>query len=676
LVIFVNSVDKLYSMKKLAVKVHLLGLFLVVGTLPTTLAQTSTSANSGSRYDARELFHPLFNMQPGNDYRTGSGAPGPRYWQNRADYKINVNLDEQQNTVSGDVEITYRNNSPENLAFLWLQLDQNAFSDSSRAAKTTPVQGGRFGNLDFKGGYGITGVTIEQGKNKATAAAYSITDTRMQVRLSEPLKAGDGVVKVRVSYSFKIPDYGSDRMGILTRKDGLIYEVAQWYPRMCVYDDIEGWNVLPYLGAGEFYLEYGDFEYAISVPWNHIVVGSGELMNPTEVLTAEQIRRLAQARQSDKTVVIRGKEEVTNASSRPRQDGRLTWRFRCQNARDIAWASSKAFVWDAAKMNLPSGKTALAQSVYPAESATNDSWNRSTEYVKGSIEYYSNYLFEYSYPVATNVAGVVGGMEYPGIVFCDHRDKKSALWGVTDHEFGHNWFPMIVGNNERKFAWMDEGFNTFINTLSTANFNNGEYNNERATMQDVAPALYSPADPIMTIPDVQQSRALGILAYYKPGMGLKMLRESVLGPDRFDYAFRQYMNRWAFKHPTPHDFFRTIEDAAGEDLGWFWKGWFYENYKLDQSVKDVKYTDGDATKGSIITIENMDRMAMPAVIEVTEQGGKKSRVSLPVEIWQRGSTWTFRHASTGPIQTVVIDPDQKLPDYNSRNNTWKAGVAQ
>ncbi len=641
----------------------------------TASAQTPPASTPSTKYDALTLFNPLFNMQPGTEFRAGSGAPGPRYWQNRADYQIGVTLDEAQKTISGEVTITYKNNSPESLNYLWLQLDQNAFADTSRATKTTPITGGRFGNQGFAGGVSLKSVQIEQGKNKFAAVPYTVTDTRMQVRLSEPVKPGGDVIKVKIAYSFAIPEYGSDRMGQLTRKDGIIYEIAQWYPRMCVYDDVQGWNVLPYLGAGEFYLDYGDYEYAVTVPWDHIVTGSGELLNPNDVLTSEEVKRLAQASRSDKTVIIRGKNEVTNANTRPMQSGTLTWRFRCQNTRDVAWASSKAFVWDAARINLPSGKTALAQSVYPAESATDDSWNRSTEYVKGCIEFYSKYLYEYSYPVATNVAGVVGGMEYPGIVFCDHKDKKGSLWNVTDHEFGHNWFPMIVGSNERKFPWMDEGFNTFINTLSTANFNNGEYNNERGTMHDVAPALFYPSEPIMTIPDVQQPRALGILAYYKPGMGLKLLRESILGPERFDYAFRKYVDRWAFKHPMPQDFFRSMENAAGEDLGWFWRGWFYETWKLDQAVKDVRYVDGSASKGALISIENLDRLAMPVTVEVTEENGKKGRVNLPVEIWQRGATWTFRYDSTSPVKSVVLDPDEKLPDVNEKNNTW-TGNAQ
>ncbi|WP_159468557.1 M1 family metallopeptidase [Dyadobacter sp. 3J3] len=625
------------------------------------------------KYDAHVLFHPLFNFQPGSEYRTGSGAPGPAYWQNRADYKINVALNETEKTITGDVEITYKNNSPEALEFIWLQLDQNSFNTESRGGKTTPISGGRFGNVNFNGGDAIKTVSVQQGKDKAVEANYLISDTRMQIRLTNAVKAGGDIIKIKITYSFKVPEYGSDRMGTLETKNGIVYEMAQWYPRVAVFDDIEGWNVLPYLGAGEFYLEYGDFDYAVTVPWDHIVVGSGELVNPAEVLTAEQRKRLADAAKSDQTVMIRTAEEVTNPSSRPKQSGTLTWRFHTTNARDVAWASSKAFVWDAARMNLPNGKTALAQSVYPAEDGGLEGWGRATEYVKGCIEFYSNYIHEYTYPVATNVAGLVGGMEYPGIVFCSSKSRKDDLWGVTDHEFGHNWFPMIVGSNERKYAWMDEGFNTFINFLSGDNFNNGEYkDNQMGDMHRLAPVMFRDnADPIMTIPDVVQPSNLGWEAYYKPGLGLKMLREQILGKDRFDYAFHLYVKRWAFKHPTPYDFFRTMEDGAGEDLGWFWKGWFFENYKLDQSVKDVSYVEQNPQKGSVITIENLDQLAMPAKIDIEEINGKKTRVELPVEIWQRGGKWIFRADTQQPIKSVTIDPDNQLPDMNPKNNTWK-----
>lgn len=626
----------------------------------------STAGLAQSKYSAYELFHPLWNYGPVSPARSAAGVPGPGYWQNSADYKIAVSLDDVANKITGDVEITYKNNSPDKLPFLWLQLDQNSFNTQSRGGKTTPISGGRFGNLAFQGGYKIESVTID-GK----PVNFIVEDTRMQIRLASPLVEKTGTAKIKIAYSFTSPENASDRMGIQQTKNGAIYTVAQWFPRVCVYDDIEGWNVLPYLGAGEFYLEYGNFEYSINAPASHIVVGSGELLNPTEVYTADQVKKWAAAANSEATVVIRSAAEVTDPASRPAKD-RLTWKFKCNNARDVAFASSKSFILDACRINLPSGKKSMAVSVYPVESDGKEAWARSSEYVKASIEHYSNWLYEYSYPVATNVAGIVSGMEYPGIIFCGYKDKTASLWGVTDHEFGHNWFPMIVGSNERKFAWMDEGFNTFINFYSTDAFNKGEYKNRKFDMHTMAKSLFrETADPIMSIPDVIQPRNLGMEAYGKPGFGLRILRENILGADRFDYAFKNYINKWAFKHPTPMDFFRAMEDGAGEDLGWFWRAWFYELWKLDQSVKDVDYVEQDPAKGAVITIENLDKMAMPAVVEVELTSGEKERFTFPVEIWQRGSSWTFRTSTKLPIKSVVIDPDHSFSDMDSKNNTWK-----
>lgn len=630
------------------------------------LALISTAANAQSKYSAYELFHPLWNYGPVSSARSAAGVPGPGYWQNSADYKIAVSLDDVANKITGDVEITYKNNSPDKLPFLWLQLDQNSFNTQSRGGKTTPIAGGRFGNLAFDGGYKIESVTID-GK----PANFIVEDTRMQIRLAAPLAEKIGTAKIKIAYSFTSPENASDRMGIQQTKNGAIYTVAQWFPRVCVYDDIEGWNVLPYLGAGEFYLEYGNFEYSINAPASHIVVGSGELLNPSEVYTADQVKKWAAAANSETTVVIRSAAEITDPASRPAKD-RLTWKFKCNNARDVAFASSKSFILDACRINLPSGKKSLAVSVYPVESDGKDAWGRSSEYVKASIEHYSNWLYEYTYPVATNVAGIVSGMEYPGIIFCGYKDKTASLWGVTDHEFGHNWFPMIVGSNERKFAWMDEGFNTFINFYSTDAFNNGEYKNRKFDMHAIAKSMFrETADPIMSIPDVIQTRNLGWEAYNKPGFGLRILREHVLGADRFDYALKNYISKWAFKHPTPMDFFRAMEDGAGEDLGWFWRAWFYELWRLDQSVKEVDYVEQDPAKGAVITIENLDKMAMPAIVEVELTSGEKERFTFPVEIWQRGASWTFRTSTKLPIKSVVIDPDHSFPDMDSKNNTWK-----
>jgi hypothetical protein len=434
-----------------------------------------------------------------------------------------------------------------------------------------------------------------------------------------------------------------------------------------------GWNTLPYLGQGEFYLEYGDITYSVTAPANHIIVGSGELLNPQEVLTAEQLKRWTAAKGSDKTVMLRTADEVTNPASRPSGKS-LTWKYKCINTRDVAWASSKAFVWDAARMNLPGGKKSLAMSAYPAEVAQDSAWGRSTEYVKGAIEFYSEYLYPYSYPMAVNVAGIVGGMEYPGIVFCGARAKKGGLWGVTSHEFGHNWFPMIVGSNERKYPWMDEGFNTFINTLAEKSFNKGEYAGSRAmNAQNFTNAFFGAnSESISTVPDVTSPANLGIVAYRKPGFGLQLLRENVLGAARFDSAFSYYVHKWAFKHPTPYDFFHCIENNAGETLDWFWRGWFLQNWKIDQAVQDVAYVQDDATKGSIITIANLEKMPMPVVVEVKEENGTTNRVQLPVEVWQHGSVWKFAYKSTSKVTAVTIDPDKTLPDVNGKNNSWPA----
>ena len=468
------------------------------------------SALAQSTYNAKEAFNPQFYPYTGNDYRSASGEPGPKYWQNHADYKINCVLDTGKHTITGDVELAYTNNSPDNMKFLWLQLDQNIYKKDSRGSATTTEAGGRWANAKFTNGYSIKSITVDI-NGKKYSPKYTITDTRMQVWLQDMLKASGGKIKLAIQFDFEVPEYGTDRMGRLSTKNGWVYEVAQWFPRMAVYDDIQGWNTLPYLGAGEFYLEYGDIEFNVTSPSNLIVVGSGELQNPQECFTPEQLKKYNEAKSSDKTVVIRSEKEVTDKKA-VLPKATITWKFKIQNARDVAWSASKAFILDAAKINLPSGRKSLAMSAYPAESTKDkkgNDWRRSTEMVKAAIEYYSGSLYEYPYPAAVNVAGVVGGMEYPGIVFCGYETTGTSLWGVTDHEFGHTWFPMIVGSNERKYAWMDEGFNTFINDFSTAAFKNGEFK-EQSFFGDPTSAYMVKAtfgenmDGLYNIPEVIQ----------------------------------------------------------------------------------------------------------------------------------------------------------------------------
>lgn len=656
----------------------ILGMALFIGISSVWAQQTPTSTvtSSVNNYDYHDAFAPHFYTKNGTPTRAASGQPGVEYWQNRADYQINVKLNAVTNEIIGTDEITYTNNSPDKLSFVWLNLEQNLFKNDSRGNAVVPLTGSRNGAQGqlFDGGNKIKSVKVISGKKKTeTEAKFIITDTRMQIFLPQELAGKGGSVKIKIEFSFIAPFEGSDRMGVLETKNGKIFTIAQWYPRMCVYDDVRGWNTAPYLGASEFYLEYGDFDVKITTPANHYVVGSGELINGSEVFPAEQFKRYKEAGNSDKTVVIRSAEEVA-ATANSNASSEKTWHFQIKNSRDFSWASSAAFVLDGAKINLPSGKKSLALSAYPVESAGNDAYGRSTEYVKASIEHYSKQWFEYPYPAATNVAGNEGGMEYPGIVFCSWESKGKDLWGVTDHEFGHIWFPMIVGSNERLFAWMDEGFNTFINSLSTEAFNNGEYKEEATDLHEMAEPFTRPdLETIMSSPDNMKEANIGMLAYFKPSAGLIILREQILGKERFDIAFRTYIERWAYKHPQPDDFFRSMENVSGEDLSWFWRSWYVNNWRFDQGVNSIKYVKNDPKKGAIITVENLDKMPMPIVLDVKTKSGKVTRVNLPVEIWQRNKDWSFKHNSTEEIESITLDPDHVFPDHNTTNNIWTAG---
>ncbi len=634
-------------------------------------------AQDAAIYNPQDFYLPSFNPTAGNAFRSAKGTPGPMYWQNSVDYLIHATLSEKDTSVTGDVTISYTNNSPDELEYLWLQMDQNLFTPTSRGALTTTVEGGRFGVKEFTKGFLISDVEVTyQGKNYIVKPV--VNDTRMQIRLSKPVTSKGGKISLKINYSFTIPEYGSDRMGRMHTDKGEIYEVAQWYPRMCVYDDVEGWNTLPYMGQGEFYCEYGNIDYYITAPSAMIVYGSGDLQNPIEVLTAEEIKRLSLAAQSDKTVYIIKADEIGKPEMRPTDKGNLTWHFNMKNTRDVAFAVSKALVWDAAKIKLPSGRKAIAMSAYPTESIGDTAYTRSTEYLKNSIEIYSEKYYEYPWNNAFSIGGAVTGMEYPGITFNYYQEKTAALWFLISHEIGHNWYPMIVGSNERKYVWQDEGFNTFINIDATDIFNNGEYANDpylKSTESflnlDIS-TLPNQHQPLMTPPEaMSDDLKIGFGTYYnKTAYLLKLLRNQVLGKDRFDYAFRKYTEAWAFKHPSPYDFFNCMNNAAGEDLNWFWKEWFFTKWTLDQAITNVTYVDNDPAKGALITVENKGKMILPLIVKVIEKNGITGTVQLPVEIWQRGSTWTFKYASKNKIEKVILDPEMVFPDVNRKNNEW------
>src|SRR6266700_481394 len=435
----------------------MLALALVLAALQQPAAAPATlPPQVGDTSPFRRLVLPAPSL-----LRAGSGAPGPRYWQQRADYTIRASLDTATHTIAGAETIRYTNNSPDTLRYLWLQLDQNIYKASSRGAFLNPTDA-RFAGRGFEGGYTIDYLRAVRRIGRAAGRvplATTLNGTMLRADLDRPLAPG-GQAELELAYRFEVPEHGSDRMGREQFASGWLYEIAQWYPRVAVYDDVRGWNTEQYLGQGEFYLEYGDFDVAITVPRSFVVAATGTLANPLEVLTATQRARLVQAAKSDTTVPIIAKTEVGQPFTRPAgASPTLTWRFTARNVRDVAWAAAATFIWDASGYG-----GALIQSFYPPEA--NADWARSTEYARHSIKHYSEKWFRYPYANAINVAGPVGGMEYPMIVFCSSRSGQRGLFGVTTHELGHQWFSMIVGSNARLYAWMVEGFNSFTNIYS------------------------------------------------------------------------------------------------------------------------------------------------------------------------------------------------------------------
>ena len=610
--------------------------------------------------------------------REGSGRPGPRYWQQRADYTISVALDTATHTIAGRETIRYTNNSPDTLRYLWIQLDQNLFRADSRGNVLNPPDA-RFAARGFQGGFVLDGVRAVRRTGgpavRRVSLATTINGTLMRVELDQPLPPGGGIVSLDIGFSFQVPEHGADRMGRERFPEGWLYEIAQWYPRVAVYDDVRGWNTEQYLGQGEFYLEYGDIDFAITVPRGFIVAGTGTLQNPLQVLTPAQRARLARALRSDSTIAIIAKAEIGRPSTRPPPAGAgaaLTWRFSAKNVRDVAWAAAPNFIWDASGWN-----GILMQSFYPP--VADSVWRESTRMVRHSIQHYSERWFPYPYPTAINVNGPVGGMEYPMIVFCANRRSREGLFGVTTHELGHQWFPMIVGNNERLYAWMDEGFDSFINIYSArAYFPEQAWLRSRGQAEAWAQFAATGLDePPMLPADRVTPELLGQIAYGKPATGLYLLRHEIVDSTLFDVAFREYTRRWAFKHPTPADFFRSMEDALGEDLSWFWRAWFYRTDVVDQAVDSVRTrrdSAGTATTG--IFLSSPGGLPMPVNLRLDFADGTAERVRLPVEAWYEGSRFRYVRQYPSELIRVEIDPEKNFPDVRRGNNAWSKSAGQ
>lgn len=617
----------------------------------------------------KTVFSPLDLPTP-TRMRTASGLPGEDYWQQQVDYRIDVSLDAQAERVEATAHVTYTNNSPQDLGYLWLSLEQNLFREDSDGSKFTPP-GSRFNNKEgFNGGYTIEGV-----KSGDRELVLRIHDTVGRLDLPEPVRARGGKVEFDIRWSFTVPDYGADRMGIRRCREGKIFQLAQWFPHVCKYDDVSGWNTLPYLGQGEFYTDFGSYEVNITAPRGHVVCATGVLQNAAEVLTEKQLNQLNLAATSKQTVMIRSLDEIGTPTAGKSGEGPLTWKFKADKVRTFAWTSSDCTAWDAAAVLWEDGTSTLIQSVYPREGRT--AWVESTQMLRQSVLHYSNKWFRYPYPTATNVNGVCGGMEYPMIIFCGEDRNKPGLHSVTSHEIGHNWFPMVVNTNERRYAWMDEGFNTFINTYDLYEVYDAEVNGSpmpsgppdfsartmaRLMARDTVQPLDLPADQI-------RPELLGVLAYYKTATAMQMLREVVLGPERFDPAFKEYIQAWAFKSPQPADFFRCMENGTGQDLSWFWRGWFIENMPLDQAVVSVEQSSG-ATRAQV-TLANRLEMVMPVLLHLEFTDGTKTDFDLPVYVWHYANLWTAEVPTGGKtIKRVTIDRKRVMPDVNRRNNNW------
>ena len=592
-----------------------------------------------------------------DEVRLASGAPGSAYWQQHADYVIDVTLDEEAKSLSGKMHCTYTNNSKDPLRYIWLNLEQNAFKPDSIGTRSMMPNVWWRVPPDFEGGFDLG--RAEVNGHEVEVLVY---DAVGKINLPEPLGPGESL-DLSMAFSMVIPPRG--RLGMYEGEDGTVFELAHWFPNVAVYDDVHGWNILPHQGDGEFYTNFGDYDVSITVPADHLVAGAGELQNAEEVLTAQEFDLLERAHHSTETISIRSVDEIAE----DRAEGTKTWKFHASNVRTFAFATSRAFAWDAAIAG--EDRPVLCQAFYPREAMP--LWSdEAVQFARHTINFYSEWIHEYPWSTATNVNGVVGGMEYPTIVFCSEQRNRRGLFGVTDHEFGHEWFPMMVNTNERRNAWMDEGFNTFINHYSGEAFFGAGKSTRHGGVESIARQMAADPrpQPIMTFPDRMRNNSLGFLAYGKPGYGMQLLRDYILGPERFDAAFREYVRRWAFKSPTPEDFFRTMEDAAGYDLAWFWRGWFYESAVLDQAIENVH---PEPRRGVVsVVVGNRERLVMPLVMAVQYDDGTEERRELPVEAWARADKFPTSWDSDGrTIVRVEIDPDHVLPDIDRDNNVYE-----
>ncbi len=713
--------------------------FICLITLPNFTTKLLAQYNSSK-------FEQLGTTLPTpNNYRTADGSPGHEYWQQKADYKIKVSLNDEKQEITGSETITYYNYSPNPISYLWLQLDQNLFDKNSNTYQTMAFN---FDGKSMRGMQGfVAGVNSPHGFKigaivdaKGNKLNYTINKTMMRIDLTEPLKAKTGKFVFSIDWSFLITD--SNKMGgrsgfeYFPEDKNYLYEIAQWFPRMCVYNDVYGWQHKQFLGQGEFALTFGDYEVAITVPSDHIVASTGELQNTAQILTSAQQQRWKQAETAKEPVVIVTQDEAI-AAEKTRSTSTKTWIYKAKDVRDFAWASSRKFIWDAMQVQV-GGKKVWAMSYYPKEG--NPLWGaKSTHSVAITLEVYSKYTTNYPYPVAISVHGPVFGMEYPMICFnggrpvvggtVEQNDRvKYAMISVIIHEVGHNYFPMIINSDERQWSWMDEGLNSFCQYLTELEIAGkpwakdvaNPYPSRRGPVANIVSYMKGAPNtlvPIMT--NSEQILQFGNNAYGKPATALVVLRNSVMGKELFDFAFKQYSEKWKFKHPEPADFFRTMEDASGVDLDWFWRGWFYGTEPCDISLEDVTHyrlpkiasdtakTANPTFTSKIVAKADIDRMfenlekagskvfegerkmlapganfynlklknvgglLMPVIVKIKFKDGTEKTERYPAEIWRMNPVEINKLIITDKeVASFSLDPQLETADINQENNAF------
>ncbi len=605
-----------------------------------------------------------FNRAVNRGTRTLRGAPGPKYWQQWTDYQLQAELNPTSKRLTGQGTLTYHNRSPDALAEVYVHLLHNLFAPGARHNTDVPW------SIE---GVGLTQVAAQGQALKPVkngGVGYEVDGTVMRIRLPRPIPPG-GSAPLEFSWKLRIPPDGAPRGG----QDGETYFISYWYPQMAVYDDVSGWQIDQYLGNAEFYMGYGNYDVALTLPEGWLVTSTGALTNPEEVLSAQTRARLDSAGQSTGVVRVVGEaDRKAGTSTAQGTGGKLTWRFRADSVRDVAWGASSKFLWDATNAAVGDADgdgrpdTAAVHAFYRPELRASN-WDQSARYSRHSVEFFSRYLLPYPYPHMTAVDGPTscGGMEYPMMTCIGGQWDTLGLYEVTTHEIGHMWFPMLVGSDEKRYAWMDEGLTQFNQSQAMADFFKGFDDEERNRGNYLGFVEGGGEVELIHHGDRYPTYgSYGVASYYKPATVLVALR-GVLGAETFNKAFREYAQRWLYKHPSPHDLFNTFEDVAGQDLSWFWRSWLFETWKLDQAIDTV----GAAGDSLEVVIENRERALMPVHLALTRTGGRVDTLTIPASVWFSGERrWPIRVAREPTVRSIEIDPRRDFPDIDRSNQIW------